>query len=56
MEYSGDHRTCDNADCFASSGNMSQDISWQPNCVCCKKDLSNAPKASIFDTPEDEDA
>ncbi len=52
MEYKGDHRVCDNEGCFASKGGMSQDISWQQNCVCCRKDLSNAPKAEPFGDPD----
>jgi len=43
-EYTGDHRQCDNPECFASQGQMSQDISWQQNCVCCSKNLKDVPK------------
>ena len=44
IEYTGDHRICDNPDCIGNKMKMSQDISWQSNCVTCGKDLSDAPK------------
>jgi hypothetical protein len=47
-DYTGDHRQCD---CDMGK-NSSQDISWNSKCCWCGKDLTNAPKASIYRTGE----
>jgi len=44
-EYAGDHRQCD---CCEMAKYTSQDISWNPKCVLCGKDLVNAKKGDFF--------
>ena len=45
IEYSGDHRKCDNPECFMSKTGGTQDISWNKKCVSCGADLTDAPRA-----------
>lgn len=43
VEYTGDHRQCDCKQ--AKLMKATQDISWNPKCMFCGEDLTNAPKA-----------
>ena len=43
VEYTGDHRRCDCEE--AKIMDLTQDVSWNPKCVFCSKDLRYEAKA-----------